>query len=122
MRTTVLPKKLKSKSTGVKPFLESAKPAFPNMMRRVTQSAKDWGVKKKHSEMLKPYLSPGANYPGFDDTYPTPFQVEMPNIPGGNWTNVEYGGDSYRFLCIISCFQTTKEGDKCTAPIKCRFG
>ncbi len=122
-KINVLPKKVKSRSTGVKPFLENAKTAFPNVMRRVTQTAKTWAVREKHSEKLKPYLSPGANYPGFDDTYPTPFQVEMPNIPGGNWTDVEYGGeDSYRFLCNISCFQTTKESDKCTAPIKCTYG
>jgi hypothetical protein len=122
-KTRATPKQTKSKSAGIKPFLESAKTAFPNVMRRVTQTAKSWAVTQKHSENLKPYLSPGANYPGFDDTWPTPFSLEMPNIPGGGWTDVEYGGiDQYRFLCNISCFQTTKEDDKCTGSIKCTYG
>jgi len=121
-RTKVLPNKVKSRDTGIKPFLESAKTAFPNMMRRVTQTARDWVVKEKHSEMIKPYLS-DEPYPMMDDTYPTPFSAEFPPFPGGDWTDINaWGEEQWRFQCIISCRHTTKERDKCSAPIKCSYG
>ncbi|MCK5605566.1 hypothetical protein KAR91_26975 [Candidatus Pacearchaeota archaeon] len=120
-RTNVLPPKVKSRSTGVKPFLESAKTAFPNMMRRVTQTAKTWTVKEKHSEKLKPYLAdPNTPYPMFDDTYPTPISLEMPNWPGGEWTDIQYvGQESYRFLCDISCTRIVRD---CEDIIICTYG
>ncbi len=121
-KTHVLPKKVKSRSSGIKPFLYSAKTAFPNMMRRVTQTAKDWGRKQKHSEMLKPYLS-NDPYPLLDDTWPTPLGLEMPNHPGGEWSDVNYSGeDLYRFQCDIRCDRIIRRGDNCDAPIRCSYG
>lgn len=122
-RTKIRPKSTPSRDSGIKPYMERQGTAFPNAMSRVTQTAKDWGVKEKHSEKLKPYLNPDLPYPAMDDFYPTPFAVESPFFPNGNWTNVNYGGEeNWRFQCEISCRHTTRDQDRCTAPIKCTYG
>lgn len=125
MGIRVKPNKIESRSSGIKPFLENAKIAFPNMMRRITQTARDWGVKKRHSEMIKPYmLPPGTSYPEMDDLYPVPFSLENPQFGGAaNWTNVNFDGeDAWRFLCGISCkHKVTAKRAYCFEPIKCIY-
>lgn len=121
-KTRTKPNSTKSRSFGIKPFIENTKTAFPNMMRRVTQTARNWATSEKHSEKLKPYLvDPNTPYLGFDDTWPQPISVELPNV---DWTSVTRGAgeDQYRFQCQIICRHTTREQDKCTAPIKCIYG
>lgn len=118
------PKALVSKSSGIKPYLEKATTSFPNMMRRVTQTARDWKQKKKHSEMMKPYLvDPDFPYPGMDDLFPTPLSLEFPPADS-DWTNVEsFGEELWRFQCIIHCDHSIfKRPKDCIKPLKCRYG
>jgi hypothetical protein len=124
-KTFTRPKKVVSKSSGIKPYLEKGKTAFPNMMRRVTQAARDWGQKEKHSEMIKPYLmDPDLPYPAVDEFPNAPFRVESPHINGDDWTNIENWGDSaQRFKCIIHCDGCIQGKPKCCGePIVCHFG
>jgi hypothetical protein len=124
-RINIKPKKVNSNDGGLKPWLESAKTAFPNIMQRVTQTVRDRFNKERHSERIKPYLAdPGASYPFIDETWPDPLGIEFPPFPAGGWTDVNYGPgeDAYRFQCQISCSYVPSADEQCTAPIKCSYG
>lgn len=114
-----------SRSSGIKPYLEKAKTAFPNMMRRVTKTARDWGVKERHSEKIKPYLmDPDLSYPAMDDFVPTPLSLEFPNIHGEDWTNIEaFGEEAYKFQCIVHLAASTMTGSRaCQRPVTAKYG
>ena len=112
------PKAVKSKSTGIKPFLEKPKVSFPDMMQRVTQTSRDWVTKEKHSEMIKPYLAdPDLSYPGMDDLWPTPYPNEFPPMDAGDWTNVDTGAPVTKLGCAISCRQIRG----CDNPVRCYY-
>lgn len=119
-KTYTRPKAVKSKSTGIKPFLEKPSVGFSEMMRRITQTAVDWKVKEKHSEKIKPYLvDPDASYPMMDDLWPTPYPFEFPGMDAGDWTDV-YPGEVIPEIsgCAISCSHPSRT---CDGPVKCYY-
>jgi hypothetical protein len=122
-KTRIRPNAVKSKSAGIKPYLEKQKTAFPDMMRRYTQAARDWDQKEAHSENIKPYLfDQDVPYPEIDYIFPTPFSLEFPGFSSEEWTNIgEPGEESWRFQCIIHCKHTTKPNG-CPEPVKCWYG
>lgn len=88
------------------------------MMNRVTQTARDWRVKEKHSEMIKPYLAdPDMSYPELDDLFPTPFQFEFPPMDSGDWIQLNPEGVQEIAGCAISC----RHIRGCSNPVRCYY-